>query len=135
MKQAGIIIDVQGNKAVVQIKRATACGEKCGQCSGCETTINKVEAINPINAKIGQTVIMELPDANVLFAAFIMYIVPIILLFGGIGIGYIVLKNIAFAIIIGVIVMILSFFVIKKMDGAFLKSEKFKPIITKIIQF
>ncbi len=133
MKQIGVIIEVHEDKAVVQIKRATACGEKCGQCSGCESTMNEVWAINVAGAKIGQTVIMELDDANVLFAAFVMYIVPVIMLFIGIFLGFTVFNNGLASVIAGLVLMISTFILIKKMDSKFSSFGKFKPIITKII--
>ena len=133
MKQIGIIIQADTQTAVVQIKRATACGENCGNCSGCETTLQRVEVSNPIGAEVGQVVCIEMDDRYILFAAFIVYIIPLIMLFLGYGIGYFMWYKESLAIISGLLLMILSFLILKRLDGRLKRSLKYQNKITKIL--
>ena len=46
-----------------------------------------MDAINPINAKMGDHVEIDMDHRNVLFAAFIAYALPLFALIGGILLG------------------------------------------------
>ena len=134
MKQVGVVVEVQGEKAVVQIKRVSACGESCGSCSGgCQNTAQKVEAFNQVAAKQGQVVQMEMKDSDVLTAAFMVYIIPLILLFVGYFAGSALFKVEWLAIIAGIVFMIASFMVLKKYDNQLNQSKRYTPIINKVM--
>lgn len=134
LKQVGIVIYVHNDIAQVLIKRASACGDSCKTCSGgCETTTKQIEAYNSIKAKKGDTVLLELKDSYVLFAAFLIYIVPLIMLFVGYAIGMIIFTNGFAAGVMGVISLILAFIILKRLDRVFQRTKKFQPIITKVI--
>ena len=134
VKQVGVVVGVQGEKAVVQIKRVSACGENCSSCSGgCQNTSHKVEALNMIAAKQGQVVQMEMKDSDVLIAAFMVYIIPLILLFTGYFVGSSLFKVEWLAITVGIMFMISSFMVLKKYDNKLRKSKRYTPIINKIM--
>ncbi len=133
LKQIGVITEVQKNTAIVQIKRTSACGGKCASCSGCETTPHKVEVRNRIEAQIGQIVEIEMKDSRVLFAAFMIYIIPLMMLFVGYGIGILLFGIELYAGVTGVILLIISFVSLKLMDKRLNRSEKYMPVITKIM--
>lgn len=133
MQQIGLVTKVYENTAIVQIKRATACGGKCQSCSGCETTPQKVEVFNAIGAKEGQTVQMEMQDSYVLFAAFMVYIIPLVVLFIGYWLGNVIFANDLIAGITGVTLLIFSFLVLRKIDGRLKSSNRYQPTITKIL--
>ncbi|NLY43640.1 MAG: SoxR reducing system RseC family protein [Clostridiaceae bacterium] len=133
MRQIGLVCEVDKDMAKVQIKRATACGGKCGECNGCETTSQQVIALNTVGAKVGEIVQMEMDDGKVLFAAFLVYGMPLILLFIGYAIGYFLWSSELAGGLIGSMMMIGSFFVIKKMDKGFARKGKYTIVITKIL--
>lgn len=91
MEQIGVITAKNETIATVQFKRATACGENCGMCGGCENLNAFVDAINVVDAEVGDTVKIETNTTFVLLGAFFVYIIPIVLglvgyfAFGGIG--------------------------------------------------
>lgn len=84
MNKNGYIEKVSGNIATIRVKRDSACGDNCGNCNGCNSIV-LVEALNKINAKVGDKVEIELDSRTVINTAFIVYIIPIIALI----IGYI----------------------------------------------
>ena len=97
-----------------------------------------VEVLNPIGAEIGERVEIELSDSKVLTAAFVVYVVPLVALFAGIGLVQLTLshlKNVevlsAFA---GISFMVLTFLFIRRADKARRESGKYEMTITKILK-
>ncbi len=123
MKQVGIVVEKLNDNAKVQFKRASACGENCAMCGGCEKTNSFVVAKNKIAANVGDTVILETDTKRVLTAAFLAYILPLIL-----GIcGYAI-----FGAIIGIIMFfipfLILFFINKRLE------EKYLPVIVRRVK-
>ncbi len=54
---------------------------------------SQIEVINDVDAKAGDYVEIDLPDSNVLGAAFKLYIIPLIVLVLTVGIAQFILKN------------------------------------------
>lgn len=78
MKQTGIVESVIGGDAKVRIRRESSCGGNCASCAGCGMNTVVVTAQNKAGAKAGDTVELEMPSRNVLCAALLVYIVPLI---------------------------------------------------------
>lgn len=139
MLSFGVVESIKNDKATVAIMRHSACGD-CGACQmGKENMERKVEAINPIGAKIGDQVTMEMSDDTVLKAAFIVYMVPLFVLIAGIFITKIVLEFFQisdmvelYGVLVGLIGMALCFWYIKKRDIAMNKSGELAITIIKI---
>lgn len=131
MRKSGIV-KKGGEWATVSILRASSCGENCAMCKGgCTPSETEIIARNTIDAVTGDKVILEIEDKNGLKAVFLAYIVPLIaflvssVIFTGVGI-----KD-GISLILGLLVMLLIFFVVRRM--AFKKSDDFSvKIITRI---
>ena len=82
--QEGVVIAVSGKMAKVKVARHSSC-ESCGSCPGNAATV--VDAVNEIGAEPGQRVVLEVKQANMLKAAFVVYMLPLIGIFGGAVIG------------------------------------------------
>lgn len=82
MQMTGTVRMVQGECAYVVVKRQSACGENCGNCSGCKDKSNEILAKNNIGAKAGDSVLVSMETKKVLMAAFLFYMMPLILFFG-----------------------------------------------------
>ena len=78
----GTVRKVQGDCAYVVVKRQSACGENCGNCSGCKDKSNEILAKNTVGAVSGDSVLVSMESSKVLMAAFLFYMVPLILFFG-----------------------------------------------------
>jgi len=82
------VISVNGQKAKVQIKRSSACGENCAGCKGGCAPINTyVEAVNTVNAVSGQEVEIEMSTKVFMNAIILNYVLPLIMLIIGIFAG------------------------------------------------
>lgn len=79
-QQEGIIIETVGKMAKVKTSRHNDCAN-CGSCPGNSAAVLDVR--NPVGAKVGQKVIIELQEVNMLKAAFTVYILPLLALFVG----------------------------------------------------
>lgn len=71
--------------AIVAHERQSACSGDCHKCSGCGAVKQTMllTAFNPIHAKPGELVNIRSASGPVLAAAFVLYIVPMILFFAG----------------------------------------------------
>ena len=141
MEQQGYIVGIIDEKtAKLKMQRHSACAS-CGKCT---TTSEKkdivVEVDNSIGAKLGDRVAVNMESMNILKAVGIAYIFPLIgLLIGTIGTYYVLqlienTKNIeVISSTVGIIIMLISFFILRKNDNKFRNSRQYIPIITKII--
>lgn len=78
MTERGVVIESKGKFAQVRIERNSACG-KCGKCGMTENQKHVDFYVeNELNAKCGDTVELEIPEANTAGLAFIGYILPLI---------------------------------------------------------
>ncbi|WP_051412165.1 SoxR reducing system RseC family protein [Halonatronum saccharophilum] len=73
-----------GEKAEVLIRKHSACGD-CGGCEGIKDRDMIVD--NPLRAKVGNQVYLELAEKNILTAAVLIYLLPIVGLIAGYLIG------------------------------------------------
>lgn len=140
MKQCGVITQVKDTTAKVLMQRHSA----CGSCKGCrlgqEDMKMEIEAINGIHADVGQWVEVNMEEQNVLLAAFIAYVIPLLSLVVGILLATVVLSSIIFrgnievyAALTGLVFMFGSYYGIRKKENKFRNNRKFLPVIMAII--
>ncbi|WP_053957031.1 SoxR reducing system RseC family protein [Inediibacterium massiliense] len=142
MNQVGKVIEVlEDHRAQVLMRKHSACGE-CGACQYGQENMNlKIIAMNQVNAKEGDTVEVNLETQNVLGAAFIAYVIPLVaLLVGVIGTSFILPKtgftgNVeVYSIVVGFILTIIAFGFIKLNENSFKKQDKYVPVISKVVE-
>ncbi|MGE5628360.1 MAG: SoxR reducing system RseC family protein [Solirubrobacterales bacterium] len=135
-EQVGIVVEVHGNMAKVRATRHGDC-KNCGACPGDNAMI--LDARNPIGAKVGQNVTFEIQEVNMLQAAFIVYILPLVAIFLGAMAGGYAANNIGsnsivtFQVIGGIIAFALSVLYIKFFDKSARNDVKMQPVITNIV--
>ena len=79
MEIIGTVVKTDGDEAIVSVKRVSACGENCANCAGvCETTNATTVVKNTADARVGDTVKIESESADVIRAAVVLYIVPVV---------------------------------------------------------
>lgn len=83
MQEIGIVESVEGKEAIVNVKRSTACGDSCATCGAqCKTSRTKISAKNLVDAKVGDKVQIEMATRTVILSAILVYILPLVVLFG-----------------------------------------------------
>ena len=79
MREEGVVRKEQDGFCEVIVHRKTACGDNCASCSGaCKMNFQSVTAKNTVGAKAGDSVLIEMDSKKVLFSAFLVYILPIL---------------------------------------------------------
>ncbi|GCD08867.1 SoxR reducing system RseC family protein [Clostridium tagluense] len=133
-EEEGIIIEIlEGNMAKVKVGRHGEC-KNCGACPGDSALI--IEAQNLIGAKAGQRVAFEVKETNMLMAAFVVYIVPLIAILLGVIAGKAIAMKFGysvrgFQIVGGTLTFILSILNIKIFDKFAHNNKKMQPVITR----
>lgn len=86
MRQTGLVSEVNGREATVSSERASSCGSCAGK-SSCNTLGAwnarelRLKAWNDVGARVGDAVVVEVPDSLVLKSAFKLYAIPMLLFF------------------------------------------------------
>ncbi len=79
------VIEVDGNKLILQAQTQSACGS-CSANKGCGTSLlakvigrkfTRFQAQNNVNAVVGDTVIVGIPEDALLKGSLVMYAVPV----------------------------------------------------------
>lgn len=76
----GRVVKTENGIAKVRVVRDTACGDSCASCNLCSNRERIIVAKNPIDAKVGDFVVVSEASAKILFYAFCVYIIPMILI-------------------------------------------------------
>ncbi len=120
MEQVGLVVEVKDDKAIVAVQRHDVCS-KCGACgvaiSGSGET--QLDALNIVNAAVGQTVRVVGDTAYVLKVSFIVYLLPIIALLLGIYVGQQLegyFAALRMDIILGVAFLLVSYLMVRAYD-------------------
>ncbi len=91
---------IDGNNVTIKITRDSSCGENCAMCNACPSKNMSITMITDIPLSVNDKVLMETNSKHILLWAFMVYILPIILLIAGYAI---------FTLYVGLILMVTSF--------------------------
>lgn len=141
MKQTGVVIGLEGDKAKIRVQRHTACGD-CGACHVSKSQMQMIfEAENNVGAKVGDFVEIDMESMDFLSAVIIAYLYPMISLIAGIFAGYLGTKALGFGefaaqgigAVSGILAATLTYLVIRLRENKINNMKKYKPIITNIV--
>ncbi len=131
----GLVIEVSGNIAKIKTGRHNDC-KNCGACSGNDAII--ISAKNPKGAMPGQRVAYEVKEINAVKGVFIVFVLPLIVVFVGVMLGWLLGSLIGgyiltFEVLIGAVAFILAMIYIKSVDHSANASDKSYPVIIRIL--
>ena len=135
-EEEGIIIEIFKNDiAKVKVGRHNEC-KNCGACPGDSSVV--IEAQNLIGAKTGQRIAFQMKETNMLMAAFVVYIAPLVAIVIGVIVGQIIAIKLGYSVRKfqiggGIITFILSIINIKFFDKYAHNNDKMQPVITRIL--
>lgn len=125
MEKSGVVIELRGNRALVEVRRTGSCGDKCSTCSSaCEAPAAKIEVLNDRGVKIGDYVTLVVSESDMLKAGFALYTVPLIAMVIGIAIGMMVAPLLGisasdlFGLGVGIVLMFGAFVLINRTKHA-----------------
>jgi sigma-E factor negative regulatory protein RseC len=141
MKQTGVVIGLEGDKAKIRMQRHTACGD-CGACQVSKSQLNvTLEAENILGAKTGDFVEVDMETMDFLSAVVLVYFFPLLSFIAGIFAGYFGLLAIGIAdrtaqglgAVIGILAAGLTYLIIRANEDKLKSMKKYKPSIINII--
>ncbi len=131
MEQIGKVIQSANGQAEVLVKRQGACGENCASCAGCSFSQKKVFATNLVHARPGDIVKLEIGDRAALWAAFLVYVLPVLLLLLSYGVCFVLTSLEWLSVTVCLLVLLVYFVFFRRVDKGLSKYYEIK--ITKII--
>ena len=132
MKEVGTVQKIDGEYAFIRVEKKSACGENCATCKGgCVPTERIIKVKNTKKCQSGDKVALDMNTKKVMSAAFMVYIIPLVMLILGYFLGESLFGNEGSAILSGVVLMIISMIIIAVFDR--LSKDKYMAEITEII--
>lgn len=139
MKEYGVVLELIGEKAIVNVKRQSA----CGQCKACELGTSEqkeinITAKNDVGAKVNDNVNLLIETPDILKAAIIVYCIPLVALLAGVGVSTYITRLMGIdgetiSIFAGLVCTGLSYILVKKKDAKLKKTKKYEPSIVEIL--
>ncbi|MHB8173589.1 MAG: SoxR reducing system RseC family protein [Nitrospirota bacterium] len=142
MEEPGVVIETAGTTAKVMMSKAGTC-ESCGASGSCKVASGDrvMEADNPLGAKPGQQVMVDIESGAFLKATFLTYMLPVIFLFLGAYLGGKYGPALSGAISMdywqalgGVVFLVLSAVLVRLYDRKVKRSTTIRPVIVKIME-
>ncbi len=145
MEQFGQVMKImEKNKALVKVQQHQSC-KGCGACKGffgdpAQRGHLLVEVINPIGAQKGEIVRLETRSQEVLYAAFLLYLLPVFALLAGLfaGRSLVISRGLSMSpdlggLALGLTGMVLVFFILRGQEKNFQAGKRFKAVITAVV--
>jgi len=139
--EEGTVVSVQGEVARVLLRRGRLC-EGCGSCCiRLDDDSMLAEALNLAGAEPGDRVVVDLPESLSIRAAYILYGVPLLAFFAGLGLGALLSLAalgggfmVPLSVASGFVLLVLSYYLISRVYRPGSRaSERYRPVIVKVL--
>lgn len=130
MLDRGRVLKVEKDLAWVEFAKSSQC-VRCGACRTGDSSKMINEAENPIGAKIGDQVEVEISPAVTTLFPLIVFGIPIILLFIGMVLGNLISEKAG--IVLGLVFLASAFAAVRLIDGYVTGQKKFRSRIVRIL--
>ncbi len=141
------VVEIQiDGLAYVESRRESACGSCKEADGGCGTALlskalgrksSSFKVFNPIEARVGDTVIVGIAEGVLLKTSFIIYLLPLFLLiFGALAARWFLddASGEAYVILGSIVGLISGFLVIRFISSGLAKNTKFLPVILRQVE-
>lgn len=134
MTETGVVVKTERQRATVKVDKKDECS-KCGMCLFPKgASFIEYSATNEINAKVGDSVVIEMQKDAKFLAICLVFIVPLILIGVAFLINYFLTKSDIWIVIFSCGLIGLWFSLLALIDKKLKKINGFSPKITQIIQ-
>jgi sigma-E factor negative regulatory protein RseC len=143
--QTAMVMDVHDETASVQVIRESTCGQ-CSVQKGCGTSVfsrilgnkfSRLTVLNPVNAQQGDVVILGLQESVLIKSTLLMYLFPLLMMFGG-AVLVVMLNNfLGFSLGQGWVIassflsLILAFVYINRVSRGHQNDRRYQPVILR----
>ncbi|MCK8828198.1 SoxR reducing system RseC family protein [Natroniella acetigena] len=131
MKQYAQVVETvdSGQKVKVEVRRHSSCG-KCGKCDERNSMILVIN--NSLSAVKGDMVVLELKESDLLSAALVVYLAPIIGLIAGYLLGGALgIEAESIRILLGFLLFGLTFILARKLGNY--RAEKYEAKMIEVV--
>lgn len=143
--ETAIVVSIEGEQTWIETQRQSSCGQ-CKASKGCGTSVlskvignklSRMKAINTIDAKVGDEVVVGLNEGSLLKGAFMTYLLPLIYLFAFSFVAQLVSNNIYgennewLTIVFAVLGFYFGLRQLKKFSRTIAENENYQPVILK----
>jgi len=134
MKEQGVVTAVKGNRATVKVDKKDQCS-KCGMCLFPQNASSvNFDAVNPVNAKVGDTVTIESKKEANLLGVILAFLVPLILIGLAVLINWLFIGKDIYVLIISLPSIALWYVILALIDKKIKSFSAYKTEITEIIK-
>lgn len=138
-REEAVVIAVHAKTAVLRTRQKTSC-EHCAERDSCQSREHiremEVEAANPVNARVGDVVVVSFPTSRLFRLAFFLYVFPVLMMLAGAILG----ERLAatrgggsgLSALMGFGLFLVAIAVVKWRDHAARKTGKFRPEIVRV---
>ena len=128
MVRTGKVVSASNGELEVCFERPEACAH-CGACAGQkEETLVKI----PGNAPVGRWIDVDMPEGQVLKASMLAYVLPLLMLLGGIALGSVIFEKEALWAVTGIVCMGLSWLVLRMIEKRMRNRSVWQPKIVLV---
>lgn len=129
MIRTGRVVQTDGETLEVCFNRMGTC-ESCGMCdAGKKETVIKLRG----KAKVGDIVEVEMPDAKILKASFVTYVIPLVSLILGLWIGSLLFnEQEIYVFLTGILGLAVGLICVKLIDRFVGKNSAWQPRILSV---
>jgi len=139
LREIGKILEIRGDRVKISLPLKEGCGT-CGKCTlGKGGKYMRLEIENIAGTRVGDEVLIEVPERDPLIAAFLLFGIPLLgLLIGG-GSGYLLFLSCsadpnAGASLLGLMTMACVFIILRRRERRLMKKDGGGIRIVKIIK-
>lgn len=145
IEETGEIVACEGDYALVETQRKSACGS-CSVNKGCGTgalskmyggKFSRVKALNPISAGVGEMVVLGLAEEALVRGSLMMYGLPLVgLIFGamlGVGLSESLAMESADGLtaLLGIAGLGLGFYIVRLFNQRVARDERYQPVVLR----
>lgn len=128
MLRTGKVVAQKNGRLEVCFERPEACAH-CGACGGQKTeTLVSI----PGNVPVGRWIDVDMPEAQVLKASVLAYVLPLLMLLGGIALGSLLFRQEALWAVTGILCMGVSWFILRLIEKHMRRKDVWQPIIVAV---
>ena len=128
MLRTGKVVAANGGEMEVCFERPEACAH-CGACAGQkEKTLVKL----PGDVPVGRWIEVDMPEGQVLKASVLAYVLPLIMLLGGLALGSLLFSQEALWAVTGILCMGLSWLILRLIEKRMKQKAVWQPTIVNV---
>ena len=128
MLRTGKVVAASGGELEVCFERPEACAH-CGACGGQkEKTLVKLSGDVPV----GRWIDVDMPEGQVLKASMLAYVMPLLMLLGGLALGSVLFEKEIFWALTGVVCMGASWLILRLIEKRMKQKSVWQPKVVNI---